>query len=88
MITRDVLMDWILEALRTLDGQGSVLDVSKQIWKRHEHDLRSAGDLFYTWQYDIRWAAKRLRDLGKLKPVNDQRGLPWTLASYTFSETI
>lgn len=80
MITRDSLMEWILEALSEAGGEGSVVDVSKHVWKHHERDLRMAGDLFYTWQYDLRWAAKRLRDLGRLTPVENQRGLPWTIA--------
>ncbi|SDW39046.1 hypothetical protein SAMN05444006_10397 [Allgaiera indica] len=25
-----------------------------------------SGDLFYTWQYDMRWAAQNLRGAGKL----------------------
>ena len=82
MITRDVLMDWVLEALRDLGGQGSVLDVSKRVWQRHGQELQKADDLFYTWQYDLRWAAQKLRNAGKLKPVDDQRGLPWTLAEH------
>jgi hypothetical protein len=55
------------EALEELGGNGSVVDVSKVIWRRYEPELRASGDLFYTWQYDIRWAAQKLRDRGKLR---------------------
>ncbi|MGH7899842.1 MAG: hypothetical protein ACREQQ_17940 [Candidatus Binatia bacterium] len=41
--------------------------------------MKQAGDLFYTWQYDLRWAAKRLRDVGKMKAVHGERGQPWEL---------
>jgi hypothetical protein len=79
MITRHVLQDWVVEALQANGGRGRVVDVCKHIWKHHERDLRSAGDLFYTWQYDVRWAAQRLRDAGKLLPANN-RNVPWELS--------
>ena len=70
-------MRWTEEALEELGGSGSPLQVSQVIWRRHEHDLRAAENLFYTWQYDLRWAAKRLRDAGRLEPARP--GRPWTL---------
>ena len=79
MITRDTLMDWIVDALRARGGGSNVVGVAKYIWDHHEHELRESGDLFYTWQYDIRWAAKKLRDRGLIKPVDDSRALPWEL---------
>ncbi len=45
-----------------------------------EHELRSSGDLFFTWQYDIRWAAQYLRNIGYLHPVEGDRSAPWELA--------
>ena len=77
MPTRDDLMAWVLEALRANGGKATVIEVAKQIWNRHEDELRDAGDLFYTWQYDIRWAATKLRHRGQLR-VTD-RGEPWEL---------
>jgi hypothetical protein len=77
---RQDLRAWVLEALNNLGGSGSVVEVSREVWKSHEPDLRSSGNLFYTWQYDIRWAAQVLRDEGKLKGVEGKRGEPWTLA--------
>jgi hypothetical protein len=74
------LMDWVLEALHELGGSGSVVDVAKVVWRRHEPDLRNSGDLFFTWQYDIRWAAQKLRDSGRLKPVRSKGKVPWQLA--------
>ena len=77
-MTRDDLMPWVLEALRARGGTGTVVDVCRYIWQHHEQDLRSAGDLFYTWQYDVRWAATKLRHQHKLRET--ARGLPWVLA--------
>lgn len=62
-----------------LGGAGSVLEVSRQVWARHADDLGASEDLFFTWQYDLRWAAKNLRDAGRLLVVG-KRGEPWTLS--------
>jgi hypothetical protein len=78
MATRADLTDWVHEALRELGGQGSQLDVAKVVWRRHEPDLRASGDLFYTWQYDIRWAATRLRKRGIM--ATNRAGEAWRLA--------
>jgi hypothetical protein len=61
------LKDWVVEAVAKLDGEGSIVDIAKQIWLDHENDLKASGDHFYTWQYEMRWAAQKLREKGKLK---------------------
>ena len=66
MADRRELLNWISDALIDLGGQASIVDVARHIWTNHEKDLRASGDLFYTWQYDMRWAAQRLRDEGLL----------------------
>ena len=66
MTDRQDLREWVLSALISLGGEAQVVDVAKHIWQHHEAELRRAGDLFFTWQYDMRWAAKRLRDEGRL----------------------
>lgn len=58
-------MPWVVEALLELGGRGSIVDVCERIWLRHESDLRRLGDCFYTWQYDVRWAAWTLRQQGR-----------------------
>ena len=69
----------VLNALKELGGQGRIVDVAKQIWRVHEADLRSSGDLFYTWQYDMRWAAQNLRKK-KLAALGDTKsGSTWKL---------
>ncbi len=79
MATRADLQDWVLEALKELRRPAAVVDVCKVVWRRHEMGLRASGDLFYTWQYDIRWAAQKLRDAGKLKAA-DNKNVPWQLS--------
>ena len=64
------LRDWLVEALETNMKRASIIAICKYIWNRHEKELRSSGDLFYTWQYDVRWAATELRKNGIMKPAN------------------
>lgn len=79
--TKADLQDWVLEALRQLGGSAELINVSKHVWRTHESELAASGDLFYTWQYEIRWAAKKLRDSGKLKPSEGRRPhAKWELA--------
>lgn len=78
MASRDVLKSWLLEALAELGGSATVLEVCEKVWARHEAELRAAGPLFYSWQYDIRWAATKLRKEGKLAQTG--RNEPWRVA--------
>jgi len=74
-VTRNDLMPWILTALNDLGGEAKIVTIAKHIWDNHEKDLRSSGDLFFTWQYDMRWAAMKLRQVGKLAmPEDTERG--------------
>ena len=66
MAFREHLKDWVREALGKLGGEATINDVARQIWLDHETDLKNSGEYFYSWQYDMRWAAQRLRDKGKL----------------------
>ena len=80
MAARDILTIWIEEALKDLGGSATVIEVAKKIWELHEGDLKET-DLFYTWQYDYRWAATKLRKDGVLKPSNGNLSGVWELNS-------
>jgi hypothetical protein len=78
--SKELLKSWLVEALRAAGGSASVVDVSRRIWEAHEEDIRSGGDLLFTWQYDVRWAAHSLRRSGVLKAVDESpRGI-WEVA--------
>ena len=79
MASRDDLQDWICEALRSSGGSAKYVNVAKFIWQNHEQDLRASGDLFFTWQYDMRWAANLLRKQGLLKQVAASPKGVWVL---------
>jgi len=79
MVTKSDLADWVVAALVAHGGTASVVEVSEWIWRNHEEDLRLSGDLFYTWQYDVRWVAHELRRRKVLRDSdNSPRGI-WIL---------
>lgn len=80
MISRVDMKLWVIEALTSFGGKAWPKDVAKYIWDKYDAELRESGDILYTWQYDVRWAAQILRDEGVLKPVYRRRDLPWELA--------
>ena len=80
MLVRNDLKPWIIEALKASGGRASVVEVCKYVWHHHESDLQHGGDLFYSWQYDIRWAATKLRHEGTLAPTEPKSPTPWRLA--------
>jgi hypothetical protein len=79
MAKKTDLDDWVVEAIRHHGGSASLLDVAKYIWKKYEGELRQSGDLCFTWQYDMRWAANRLRRRGIMKPVSASPSGVWEL---------
>ncbi|MBS0564740.1 MAG: hypothetical protein JSR87_09770 [Proteobacteria bacterium] len=72
MVDKEDLKRWVLDALHSEGGSSSLIEVAKHIWEHHEAELRRSGDLFFKWQYDMRWAATALRNEGKM-------GAGWTL---------
>ena len=66
---REIMAEWVIEALQQLGGRGTILEISRRVWDRHEPDIRAAGDLPYEWQYELRWAGETLRRDGALRPA-------------------
>jgi hypothetical protein len=79
MQTRGDLKPWLIDALRAHGGRASIVEVCKYVWDHHETELRQSGGLFFTWQYDIRWAAMTLRKEGVLTPAEPKSAAPWQL---------
>jgi hypothetical protein len=80
MATKHDLPEWVVEALRAHSGRASIVEVCQHLWQVHEPDLRLSGDLFYTWQYDVRWAAYTLREAGRMKADSESPNGIWELA--------
>ncbi|MCO7125139.1 hypothetical protein NIE88_05035 [Sporolactobacillus shoreicorticis] len=68
MLTRADLPNLVEKALIESEGKATIVQVSKYIWKNYREELEKSGDLFFTWQYDLRWAAYSLRKKKIMKP--------------------
>ncbi len=79
MTNKSDLREWVYDAVVASGGRAKIVDISKHIWATHENELRSAGDLFYTWQYDMRWAAQDLRRIGKFADIAASEKRYWEL---------
>lgn len=66
MATKSDLEQWILEGVQAHGGEASIVQVAEHIWVNHARQLQASGPLFFTWQYDMRWAAQNLRRDRKL----------------------
>lgn len=80
MAGREDLEGWVIDALKLIGGSGSVTQVCEQIWKKHAKEPEASGDFFYTWQYDVRRAANRLRRKKTMRSVEDSPAGIWELA--------
>ena len=76
---RENLKSFVIDALRALDGSGSIVEVAQEIWRVHEGELRVSRDLFFTWQYDIRRAKAALVKEGKVRAYRDGQKSVWEL---------
>ena len=80
MAKKEDIQDWLLEALNSLGGEGTIVQICKFIWDHYEGELKQSGDLFFTWQYDDRWAAFQLRKRKLLKATENSPKGVWELA--------
>lgn len=69
-MTRKDLPEILYQILKDLGGRATMMQVFRQFWKRYKAKLNEADDIFYTWNYDIRWAATQLRKENKMKPAS------------------
>lgn len=81
MANREHMMEWIVAVLKARGGSGWPKEVAKDLWNVYESEIRASPNLVYSWQYDARWAAQKLRDTGVLKPVHGSTDLPWELTN-------
>lgn len=80
MLSRNDLPEILYRTLKDIGGRGSIIEVCKYIWDHYQNDLLRSGDLFYTWQYDVRWAATELRKSGRMKNANISPVGIWEIA--------
>jgi len=79
MKTRKDLCEWIVEALKELNGSAKIMKIREQIWQDHKDELMASGNLHFTWHEDIYWAATQLRAKGVLKNAKATSKSIWAL---------
>lgn len=77
-ITKKDFPEIIHIILKENGGSMNVMQISKEIWDRHQKRL-SLSDMFYTWQYDFRWGGTELRKTGIMKTSKDSKKGIWQL---------
>jgi len=60
----------LYKIIEDLGGSAPMIVIFRSFWKLHGKDLNENDDLFYTWNYDIRWAATELRKQGRMKAAH------------------
>ena len=82
MIKRKELTEILEEALIALGGEGKIVEICEYIWIKYKEDLLDSGDIFYTWQYDLRMSAKEtLKAKGKIVTLKDGKKSVWKLVT-------
>lgn len=71
-MVRNDLPDLLYKTIQSLGGKASMMDIFREFWKLYANKLDPAEDMFYTWNYDIRWAATELRKNGRMKPAHSK----------------
>ncbi|SVE05506.1 uncharacterized protein METZ01_LOCUS458360 [marine metagenome] len=70
----------VVAALEYHGGTARMIEVAEFIWTNNEKELRSSGDLFFRWQYVMRWSATTLRKDGVMLDAADCERGTWALA--------
>jgi len=70
---------WVIDALTDFSGKAKIVDIAEHIWDNHETELRLSRTLFFTWQYQMRWAATQLRKDKRIKSADDSPKGIWEL---------
>lgn len=74
--SNEALEGWIIDALNSLEGgSGTIVQIAKHIWDNHKGDLENSETLFFTWQYQMRWAGQRLVNLRKMRKAKGKNGV-------------
>ena len=73
------LPDILYKSIKEMGGQSRIVDICRYVWKNYQDELLNSGDLFYTWQYDIRWAATELRKSQRMKSAEQSPKGIWEI---------
>ncbi|MEG1070867.1 MAG: hypothetical protein RSE01_03480 [Akkermansia sp.] len=80
-MNRSDLPNILYDIIKSLNGKATMMDVFKCFWNKYGNQLTINDDLFYTWNYDIRWAATKLRKEDRMKPASRRENSYGSLTS-------
>lgn len=69
-MVRNDLPDLLYEIIKSLGGKASMTNILREILKLYASKLNPSENMFYTWNYDIRWTVTELRRDGRIKPAH------------------
>ena len=80
MVNRQTMTNWVLGALKSLGGHGTIMQICKKVWEMHREEITGDAEMVYKWQYEIRWSGNMLRRERRLKQASESpRGI-WELS--------
>jgi len=70
---REDLPDILYNIIKSFpNGSATMQQIFRRFWNLYKKKLNEADDIFYTWNYEIRWAATELRKQGRMKPAHSR----------------
>lgn len=66
--------------LKNLGGKSHFVPICRLVWGNHENWIRRSENMLYIWQFELGWAATRLRKKGIMLPDSGRRDGTWELA--------
>lgn len=76
---KEMLQEWLTDILIDRNGEATIIEICIDIWDKYEDILRDEGELFYTWQYDVRWVASDMRKRGLMEEASSSGKGLWQL---------
>ncbi len=72
----------LIENLKKLGGKSHFVPICRLVWGNHENWIRRSENMLFIWQYELGWAATRLRKKGIMLPDSGLKDGTWELAHH------
>jgi hypothetical protein len=76
---KEELPELLYLLLIEMGGKAKLIDIFKAFYSKYESQLKKSGDLYYTWNYEIRWAATKLRKENRMVNAKEQKKGIWEI---------
>ena len=82
---KQLMSEWIIEALKKHGGKAKERDLKKYIWDNYKSKIETSEFLLYNWQEVYRWTISQLRRNSSIKRVVGEIGT-YALDKYKFKD--